>query len=419
VTEERVRRLQAGEKVSSIYEADFVCKDGTTVSVEARSRFIRDRAGHPIGILAIHRDITERKRMEEALRQSEARFHRMAINFPGGMIYQFLLRPDGSVAIPYISPSCQELYELEPEEIRSNPALIMNLVHPEDRAAFEQSIARSAQTLSPWRWEGRAVLESGTTKWFEGASRPEWQANGDILWDGLLIDITERKRIEETLRQTEEQYRSIFENAVEGIFQITPAGHILSASPALARMFGYESPEELQGQVANLNSLYVDSRGRAEVLQTLREQGIVREVEAQLYRKDGSTFWASLNLQAVWDPGGTIRFYEGSLEDMTKRRLAEQLKDEFVSVVSHELRTPLSSLRGSLGLLASGMLGPLPEKGQRMLEIAMRNTDRLVRLVSGHRQDATAIHGQLTKVFRALSAHETNLCRRIVDAQSQ
>jgi PAS domain S-box-containing protein len=146
----------------------------------------------------------ERARTTEALRQSEARFRRLAANFPGGMIFQFLLRPDGSVAFPYISPSCRELYELEPEEIQRDPSLIMNIVHPEDRAAFQQSIARSAQTLTPWRWEGRAIIKSGALKWFQGTSRPELQPNGDILWDGLLMDITERKRMEAELAQAKE-----------------------------------------------------------------------------------------------------------------------------------------------------------------------------------------------------------------------
>jgi len=143
------------------------------------------------------REIAKRQQAEAALRQSEARFHRIAANIPGGMIFQFLLRPDGSVALPYISSSCRELYELEPEEIQRNPARIMDMVHPDDRAAFHESIAVSARTLSPWKWEGRVLIKPGTLKWLQGASRPERQTNGDILWTGLLMDITERKRAEE------------------------------------------------------------------------------------------------------------------------------------------------------------------------------------------------------------------------------
>src|SRR5713101_9626295 len=113
------------------------------------------------------REIAKRQQAEAALRQSEARFHRIAANIPGGMIFQFLLRPDGSVALPYISPSCREIYGREPEEIQQNPALVMDVIHPNDQATFHETIAVSAQTMQPWKWEGRALID-GTLKWLQG-----------------------------------------------------------------------------------------------------------------------------------------------------------------------------------------------------------------------------------------------------------
>jgi PAS domain S-box-containing protein len=157
------------------------------------------------------------RQIEKALRKSEARFLRMATNFPDGMIFQFLLRPDGSIAFPYISPSCREIFGLEPAEIQRNPALIIDMIHPEDRPGFDQSVATSAQSLSPWRWEGRALIKD-TLKWFQGASRPEQQANGDILWDGLLMDITHRKQVEATLREREAQFRAAVEGSLDAFF---------------------------------------------------------------------------------------------------------------------------------------------------------------------------------------------------------
>src|SRR5215475_14710959 len=98
-------------------------------------------ASTPSSPMERKRAISKRQQAETALRQSEARFHRMAANIPEGMIFQFLLRPDNSVAIPYVSPSCRELYELDPEEIQHDPALIMDMIHPDDRVAFQESIA--------------------------------------------------------------------------------------------------------------------------------------------------------------------------------------------------------------------------------------------------------------------------------------
>jgi PAS domain S-box-containing protein len=145
----------------------------------------------------------ERREAEEALRKSDARYQRIAANVPG-MVYQFLRRPDGSISFPFVSGGCWELFELGAAEIQSDPHLLGNLLHPDDREMFACSLNDSAANLRPWQWQGRFILRSGKEKWVQGAARPERQTNGDILLDGLLMDITERKRIEEAVRQAKE-----------------------------------------------------------------------------------------------------------------------------------------------------------------------------------------------------------------------
>lgn len=95
------------------------------------------------------------------------------------------------------------MFELEPEQIQQNAELVLSQVHPDDRHSLDDSIAISATTLQPWVWEGRFLNPSEKLKWFSGASRPEKLANGDILWDGLLMDITERKQTEAALAKRE------------------------------------------------------------------------------------------------------------------------------------------------------------------------------------------------------------------------
>jgi PAS domain S-box-containing protein len=194
---ENIRRALAGEELSVMVE-------WRELAFEIHYVPLLDTSGAVTGVIGVATNITERKQAEAALRQSEERFHRMAANFLDGVIYQFLLRPDGSAGFPYISPSCRELYELEPEDIQRDAALILDATHPEDRAILDESIALSARTLSPWRWEGRIVTQSGVLKWIQGASRPEKQANGDILWDGLLMDISKRKQMEVELQQAKD-----------------------------------------------------------------------------------------------------------------------------------------------------------------------------------------------------------------------
>ncbi|MEK7786090.1 MAG: PAS domain S-box protein, partial [Chloroflexota bacterium] len=132
-----------------------------------------------------------------------------------------------------------------------------------------------------------------------------------------------RKQAEEALRQAEEKYRSIFENAVEGIFQTTLDGHYRLANPALARIYGHEAPEELMATVTDLNrQFYVEPGRRAEFIQLMEEHEAVWGFESKVYRKDGSIIWISENLRAIRDAGGRIVGFEGTTEDITERKQA-------------------------------------------------------------------------------------------------
>ncbi len=143
---------------------------------------------------------------------------------------------------------------------------------------------------------------------------------GDLSWD-----IVERMRAEEALKQAEEKYRGIFENTVEGIFQSSPEGRYLSANPALARMLGYDSPQDLIAGVADIRrQLYVNPEDRKKFQKSLEEHGFVTGFEIEEYRKDGRIIWVSINARAVGDPEGRIRYYEGTIEDITDRKSAEE-----------------------------------------------------------------------------------------------
>ena len=127
------------------------------------------------------------------------------------------------------------------------------------------------------------------------------------------------------LRQAEEKFRAIFEGAVVGIFQITPEGRPLSINPALAQMHGFPSPEQLLAEVSNMGQqLFADPRRMDELKQALAENGVVGGAEVQVYRRDGTKKWALLNMRAVRDGDGKIVFYEGTVEDVNDRKIAEE-----------------------------------------------------------------------------------------------
>jgi PAS domain S-box-containing protein len=151
---------------------------------------------------------------------------KIAANLPG-MIFQFLQRQDGSHCLTYASSGCRQLYELEPAVVQADFQVLYQLIHPQDVQVFTESVAASYTHIIPWRWEGRIITPSGKLKWIQGASRPEQQVNGDILWDGMLMDITVRKEAEEKLRASEARYKAILDAIPDLMFRISRNGEYL------------------------------------------------------------------------------------------------------------------------------------------------------------------------------------------------
>src|SRR5437867_1546577 len=141
----------------------------------------------------------------------------------------------------------------------------------------------------------------------------------------LERSVANHLRAEAALRQAEEKYRSIFENVMEGIFQTTPDGHYLSANPMLARIYGYDSPEELIATISDINhQLYEQPGRRDEFIRLIQENGFVSKFESQVYRKDRRIIWISENARVVRDALGNVLYFEGTVEDITDRKRAEQ-----------------------------------------------------------------------------------------------
>jgi PAS domain S-box-containing protein len=168
------------------------------------------------------------KRLQTSNSQHEALplLEKIAANLPG-MIFQFLQQEDGSQWVTYASSGCRELYELEPEVVQADFQALYKLIHPQDIQVFTESVAASYTNLAPWRWEGRIITPSGKLKWIQAVSRPEKQVNGDILWDGMLMDITVRKEAEEKLRASEARYKAILDAIPDLMFRISRDGEYL------------------------------------------------------------------------------------------------------------------------------------------------------------------------------------------------
>lgn len=159
----------------------------------------------------------------------------------------------------------------------------------------------------------------------ESWATPIYDSIGDISYGIIAFtDITERKQAEAALVQAEEKYRRIFENALEGIFQTSTDGKLISANPALAQIYGYDSPEELIASVNDMErQFYVAPNRRQEFFALMEKYGTLSEFESEVYRRDGSIIWISEDARTVFDARGEVLYYQGFAEDITLRRVVD------------------------------------------------------------------------------------------------
>jgi diguanylate cyclase (GGDEF)-like protein/PAS domain S-box-containing protein len=268
--------------------------------------------------------ILHRRQMETALKESERRLASL-MNATEGIF--FAAANDPGWTMTYISEGCEALTGYKSEELIGRRTLSFSeIVHPEDLPGVMAAIDRGVARETAYTIEYRLRAQAGEEKWVWEKGHGVYGENGEVLGlEGFITDITERKQSEKALQQAEMKYRSIFENALEGIFQTTPDGQYLSANPALARIYGYDSVEELMVSLQDIeHQLYVNPQQREEFVRLMQEQKEVTAFESEVYRRDRSIIWISENARAVCDNNGNLLYYEGMVEDITERKQAKE-----------------------------------------------------------------------------------------------
>jgi len=236
-----------------------------------------------------------------------------------------ILDPEG--VIRYGSPSIERVLGYVPAS--QVGVKVTKLLHPDDISKVEHAIrataAQDGTHDSAIVVEMRVRHKNGSWRILEAIGK---RLLGSPSITGIVVnarDVTERKQAEEERRQAEEKYRSLFENAVEGIFQSSPEGRFLTVNPAFARMLGYSSPEDVISSIQDIKrQVWVDLERREVYARLLEEKGAVLGFECRQLRKDKSIIWVSLCTRAIRDTNGKVFCYEGTAEEITGRKRSEE-----------------------------------------------------------------------------------------------
>jgi PAS domain S-box-containing protein len=327
--------------------------------------------------LIVYRDISARNRTEAALRESEARLKAQYKGIPIPTYTWQKMRED-LVLVDY-NDAAETFTRGEMVNCLGRHASEIYKDTPEILEDFARCLTERIpiKREMPYR-----LLTTGEDKHLAVTC-------AFVPPDLLMVhteDITARKRAEAELERLKHEQELILQSVADGICVLDVQGRTTFINPAAARMLGYEA-EELSGQ--SMHDLLHHSkpdgtphpREECPIHATLQNGTLCHATTEVFWRRDGTCFPVEY-LSAPISEGEAIVGAAVTFGDISERRAVERMKEEFISVVSHELRTPLTSIRGALGLLASGLIGSLPEKGQRMLEIAVNNADRLIRLIN-------------------------------------
>jgi len=272
-------------------------------------------------IQAIVREITDRKRVAAELQRNQARLDGIIKSAMDAII-----SIDVHQRIILFNPSAEEMFGYKPEEVIGKPLdrLIpeqLRVVHRKHIKVFGKSdeVVRNAGLTAPV-----TGLRANGEEFPIEATVSRIKVEGDMIFTAIMRDISERRKTEEALIQAENKYHSMFQNAVGGIYQTTRDGKFISANPTLAKMLGYDSPEEL---ISNINDIgqqvYVDSNRRVDFENLVDKLGIARDFEIEVYHRGGSKIWASISARIVRDSNNEIIYYEGAIQDISERKAAE------------------------------------------------------------------------------------------------
>jgi len=357
------------------------------------------------------RNISERKKSEESLRLSEEKYSNLFENVQD-VFYQIDL--DG--IIHDISPSIKHFSEFNRDELLGSN--VFNLYYiPNDRGLLLDAIKKTGEVRD---FELILKTKNGEKKAVSLNARLIFDADGKPNHiDGSLRDISERKQMEDALKESEDLFHSLYDNVVIGIYRTTREGHILKANPSALKILGYDSFEQLSQRDLTKEG-YDPNYPRKKFLETMESQGRVLDIESAWYKNDGSIIFLRESAVAVKDETGNIKFIDGTFYDITQRKLereelkfakehaeeSDRLKSAFLANMSHEIRTPMNGILGFSELLKEPHL--TGDEQQQYIRIIEKSGKRMLNIINDIVSISKIESGQM-----AVSISEANINEQI------
>ncbi len=322
---------------SRIYEKEYIRKDGTVFPVELRTTLLRDANGIPILMWAIVRDITDRKQKEEALRESEAKYRRLAENSPG-VVFQFTMDREGRYSFPYINEALTAVTGVPSREAMRDASAALDRIHPDDLPVFHEAARTSAEALTPYHGTFRFRKGDGYL-WLEIWSTPERLPGGGTLWDGLIIDITKMRQEREQLLRTQ----FAMDRAPDSVLWVDDACRIIYANKSACAWLGYTSEEMLAMKVFDIDPDFNPDLWE-EHKREMRTKGMLT-FESRHIAKDGRIF--PVEIRSNYFEYGEQWLACAFDRDITLRRQAEDEREKLIA----ELQKALSRVKTLSGLI--------------------------------------------------------------------